>query len=88
MHFENVDYELALLYLLIVGGRDHLVEAGLKRLVPRWLGKRPDLLTIASEALIEHDKWAKRKVAITEKEKLIIISRVVEAAVYCCGREE
>ena len=68
----------------VVGGRDHLIEAGLKRIVPRWLGKRPDLLTVGGEALTEGKKWAKRHTEILETEKRIIISRVVEAAVITC----
>ena len=84
VQFENIDYIAALRYLYLVGGKDHLCSIGLKNLVPKWLGKRPDLLTLGGEALTEEKKWAPMRRCLLEKEKKIIISRVVEAAVIIC----
>ena len=51
MVFENVDYSAALQYLRIVGGDDHINEIGFKRVAPRWLGQRQDLLTVGGDSL-------------------------------------
>ena len=80
----NVDYEAGLRYLLVVGGREHLVEAGLSRLIPRWKGKRPDMLTVGGEALTDKSKWAVCNKETLDWEKRKIISLVVEAAVVVC----
>ena len=41
---ENMDYEMALKYLIVAGGRSHVEDIGLYKVAPKWLGKRQDLL--------------------------------------------
>ena len=59
MEFKNVNIELALRYLVITGGPSHLRESGLGRLIPRWTGPRPDLLTIGGTSIGEDSKWTR-----------------------------
>ena len=82
--FKNVDLELALRYLVVTGGQSHLRESGLSRLVPRWTGPRPDLLTVGGTSMEENEKWTRVSKVISEREKRMIISRVLETAVIVC----
>ena len=82
--FENIDYTTALKYLLIVGGASHLRENKLTKYAPKWLGSRPDLLTVGGEALEETGKWYCPKVQMNEMIKKKIISMVIETAVIVC----
>ena len=82
--FENVNYDLALRYLFVVGGKCHLSENGLMRYAPRWLGGRPDLLTIGGEAFSEEGKWSPSRLPLPESIKKKIIAMVVETAVIVC----
>ena len=80
----NVDYETALRYLIVTGGTSHMREIGLNRVSPRWIGSRPDLLTVGGTSIGENDKWTKMTRNPTEEEKRIIVSRVVETAILVC----
>ena len=84
MKFENIDVEASLQYLLVVGGKDHIEEIGFSRIAPRWLGKRPDLLTVGGEAIEEKNKWSKLKRELREAEIRLVVARVVETAVLVC----
>ena len=48
--FENFDPHKALAYLVIVAGREALIEAGLRHLIPRWLGDRETALKVTGDA--------------------------------------
>ena len=82
--FENVNFELALRYLVVTGGQCHVKECGLGALAPRWLGTRPDLLSVGGDSIGEDAKWTRVKREMSEEEKRIIISRVIETAVVVC----
>ena len=81
---ENLNYEVALKYLLVAGGSSHIREIGLHHIAPKWIGKRQDLLTIGGDSLNEDSKWTKLKRELTEAEKRKVLSRVVETAVLVC----
>jgi len=81
---ENLDCNLALKYLYIVGGVSHLKECGLARLAPRWTGKRPDLLTVGGETGFNEDKWVYPKKTFSKLEEKMIAARVLELAVLVC----
>ena len=82
--FKNTDIELALRYLVITGGQSHLRESGLGKLMPRWTGPRPDLLTVGGTSMEENDKCTRVSKYISEEEKRLVISRVLETAVIVC----
>ena len=84
MKFENVDIVAALKYLRLVGGDEHINEIGLKRIAPKWLGPRPDLLTLGGEAASEDKKWSKMKKELTDHEVRLVIARVIEVAILVC----
>ena len=50
LNIENFDYDLALRYLRITGGKGFLHSAGLGRLEPKWRGSRDDLITLGGES--------------------------------------
>ena len=80
----NVNIELALRYLIVTGGRSHVEEIGLKRISPRWLGTRQDLLTVGGESIGDDKKWSKMCRVVTEEERKKVISRGIETAVLVC----
>ena len=82
--FENIDYDAAIRYLLIVGGASHLKENGLGRYTPKWLGGRPDLLTIGGEGFDEEKKWGNTGRCLSDSVKRKIIAKVIELAVILC----
>ena len=82
--FENIDYDAAIRYLLIVGGASHLKENGLGRYTPKWLGGRPDLLTIGGEGFDEEKKWGNTGRCLSDSVKRKIIAKVIELAVIVC----
>ena len=82
--FENVDYTLALKYLLIVGGRSHMRENGLGKYSPKWLGGREDLLTVGGEGFDEKQKWRNTERQLPDLVKKKIISKVLEVEVLVC----
>ena len=84
LQVDNFDYELGLKYLLVTGGKCHVEEIGLKKIAPRWLGSRQDLLSVGGESLEETGKWTKLKRELTRREKKQVLARVVEAAVLIC----
>ena len=84
MKFENVNFEKALKYLRVSGGDDHIKELGLSKIAPKYLGSRPDLITIGGEAITDESKWTKMKRDLSEREKRLVIARVVETAVLVC----
>ena len=71
-------------HLRINGGNDYIEDIGFKRIAPRWLGGRPDLLTVGGEAINETNKWSKMKHSLTEHEIRLVVARVVETAVIVC----
>ena len=81
---DNVDYETALRYLVVVGGKNHVDEIGLGKISPKWLGKRQDLITVGGDSIGENDKWSKLKRELTGAEKKQVLAHVVEAAVLVC----
>ena len=81
--YENFNYDLALRYLVVAAGRSHVEEIGLGRVAPRWLGSRPDLITVGGESITENEKWSKT-VPLTDLQKRSVVSRVVELAVIVC----
>ena len=82
--FEGVNYDLALKYLLIVGGESHLKECGLNGYIPTWLGGRPDLLTVGGEGFDEDSKWGNVGKQLPSLIQRRIISKVIEVAVIIC----
>ena len=84
LKLENINVEAALKYLRIVGGDEHVKAMGLGRVAPRWLGSRPDLLTVGGEAINEDKKWSKLKRELSEQEIRSVVARVIEAAVLVC----
>ena len=55
--FENFDANMALAYLMIVAGREALVQAGLKHLIPTWKGDRLAALKITGTTGRDMSKW-------------------------------
>ena len=78
---KDVNYQAALVYLLLQGGEDYLRRSGLARRIPVWSGKRRDLLKITGSAAFELKKWKFSHIPMTEKEERLITSMVVECAV-------
>ena len=68
MKFLNVDFVMALRYLRVVGGNDHIREIGLACVAPRWLGTRPDLIAVGGESINEDGKWSTIRRELTEHE--------------------
>ena len=81
MVVDNVDYTRALRYLHIVGGKDYMAQIGLGRIMPKWAGKRSDLVSVGGDLSKSDGGWYDTRREISEYEKKIIISRVVEIAV-------
>ena len=81
---ENMDYEMALKYLTVTGGKSHIEDVGLSSVAPKWLGKRQDLLTVGGTSYDEMEKWSKLKRSLSSTEKKKILARVVETAVLVC----
>ena len=84
LKFENIDVVAALKYLRVTGGDDHVREIGLANVAPRWLGKRPDLITIGGDAMKEDASWTKLRRNLNEHEIRLVVSRVIETAVLIC----
>ena len=82
--FANIDVVSALKYLRVTGGDDHIRDIGLAEIAPRWLGKRPDLVTIGGDAMKEDKNWSKMKRVLNDQEVRLVVSRVVETAVLVC----
>ena len=82
--FDNIDYDLALKYLIVAGGKCHVEEIGLKKIAPKWLGSRQDLLTVGGDSIDEKKKWSPIKRDLTAGEKKQVLARVVETAVLVC----
>ena len=82
--FQNIDVAAALQYLRINGGDDYINDCGFKRIAPRWLGPRPDLLTVGGDSMNEVNKWTKMKTTLNDHEIRLVIARVVETAVLVC----
>ena len=81
---ENMDYEMALKYLTVAGGKSHIEDVGLSSVAPKWLGKRQDLLTVGGTSYDEMEKWSKLKRSLSSTEKKKILARVDETAVLVC----
>ena len=79
--FDNVDYIKALRYLRIVGGKDYMVENGMKMISPVWKGKKGWILTVGGDKSKEEIMWRDARRELTEKEKRKILSHVMEVAV-------
>ena len=58
IEFNNVDYKKALRYLRIVGGREYIEQIGLKRIAPRWRGKRGSQITITGDSGRDNSMWS------------------------------
>ena len=84
MMFENVDVTTALKYLRITGGDDHINEIGLKKIAPRWIGPRPDLITVGGDSISDDTKWTKLKRQLTSNEIRVVVARVIETAILVC----
>ena len=69
LEFNDIDYELALNYLLIAGGKSHMEDIGLNNVAPRWLGRRQDLLSVGGDCMNEHSKWSKLRRDLSPGEK-------------------
>ena len=81
LKFENVNYKKALRYIKIVGGNEHIMGIGLKRLNPKWRGKRESLISVGGEKSREDDMWRDSQREPTESEKKKIVAHVLEIAV-------
>ena len=55
--FEDVDYQMALKYITLVGGIKLLDRNGLLRVKPKWKGKRENKLTVGGDAAKDESKW-------------------------------
>ena len=81
LNIENFDYDLALRYLRITGGKGFLHSAGLGRLEPKWRGSRDDLITLGGESTRDSKNWHNRRTLIGEVEKRKIVARTIEIAI-------
>ena len=81
VQFENVDFQKALRYIYIVGGRELLEKAGLTRVAPVWRGDRDDLLAVGGKKSKDPSSWRDSKRQIWESEKRAIVATVVEIAI-------
>ena len=79
--FNNVDYKRALVYLRLVGGADCLDGSKIKKLTPRWKGKRSDLVKKGGEQSCKLDNWKVTNRELYQWEKGEIVARVLEVAV-------
>ena len=73
MEFNGIDYERALVYLRIVGGKDYLDSTKLKKRNPVWRGKRPDLVSINGDLSKELKNWKLKKTELRDWEKKEIL---------------
>ena len=81
MEFNSVDFKKALVYLRIVGGTGYLVNTKIKRWIPVWKVKRPDLVSIMGELSKDLNNWKFKRGELREWEKREIVARTVEVAV-------
>lgn len=81
LNIENVNYDLALRYLRVTGGKGFLHSAGLGRLEPKWKGSRDDLITIGGESTRDDKNWYNRRTLISKVEKNKIVARTIEVAI-------
>ena len=75
---ENFDYTMALRYLTIVGGRELLDRIGVGRLAPKWLGDRPDLITVGGKKSKDPKFWQDSKREIFKQDEKRIFAAVIE----------
>ena len=81
INFSNVDYKKALVYLRLVGGKGCLVNSKIHKLIPKWKGKRPDLVSIGGDKSKNVRNWKLVRRQLYDWEKREVISRVLEVAV-------
>ena len=79
--FSGWDLKKALRYLYIVGGPKFLKRVGLKRVSPRWLGDREDLLTVGGVKSKGDECWEDSEKEIFEHEERKIIAYMMEAMI-------
>ena len=77
---EDVNFQAALVYILPCGGENYLKRAGLGKRIPKWTGKRGDLLKITGSSALELDRW-RFMTNLTEREEKIITSMVIECTI-------
>ena len=68
--FENFDPHKALAYLVIVAGREALIEAGLRHLISRWHQDR--------ETGRNMDNWVFVPIKISKRDEIKIIAMLME----------
>ena len=79
--FENFDPYKALAYLVIVAGREALIEAGLRHLIPRWRGDRETALKVTGDAGRNMDNWVFVPIKISKRDEIKIIAMLMEVGV-------
>ena len=58
INFEGVDFQKALCYLRIMAGEEIMVSAGLGSLIPKWKGKKVELLKVTGESGRNMESWS------------------------------
>ena len=79
--FENFNYQMALRYLMIVGGIQMLDGAKLGRLAPKWKGKRGDMLSVGGKKSKDVNFWQDSNRNMFESDKRRIVGLLVETLV-------
>ena len=79
--FDNWDFQKALRYIFINGGREYISKSGLLRHCPKWKGGRVDLLAVGGDKSKDSNNWVDSWKEIFESEKKRIVAAVVEISV-------
>ena len=80
--FEDIDYQMALKYITLVGGNKLLDRNGLLRVKPKWKGKREDKLTIGGDAAKGESNWSHSSKTLFARDKKMILAVFVEILVH------
>ena len=81
VEFSNWDYQKALRYLFVVGGRELVRSVGLSRVCPKWLGYREDLLAVGGIKSREDKLWKDSEKMLHRAEMRLIVATVLEVAI-------
>ena len=84
VEFCNWDFKKAMRCIYIIGGRQLVVKASLKKLCPKWLGEREDLIAVGGTKSKENTLWRDSNHLPLKSEEKKIVATVVELAVNLC----
>ena len=56
----------------------------MKKIALRWIGPRPDLITVGGDSISDDTKWTKLKRQLISSEIRLVVARVIETAILVC----